>query len=101
MSATLSNWREPPNNVWAFHNIEKLIATHTISNGDRTTPLEKSMKSFDKFSVQLGESPQYDLASFLEYTNTDGFIVLHKGEVVYEHYANGNDAASQHIIMSM
>ncbi|KAK5722917.1 hypothetical protein LTR17_014130 [Elasticomyces elasticus] len=100
MSATLENWRTPPHNIWAFHNIEKLIPVHTISKPDKSSPLKSSPKSFDGFSIQSNES-KLDLPSFLSYTNTDGFVILHKGEMAYEYYANDNNASSKHIMMSM
>ncbi|KAK5681005.1 hypothetical protein LTS10_006765 [Elasticomyces elasticus] len=100
MSATLGNWRTPPHNIWAFQNIEKLIPTHAISKPDKSSPLKSNSKSFDGFSIQLNES-KLDLQSFLSYTNTDGFVILHKGEVAYEYYANDNNASSKHIMMSM
>ncbi|KAK4899163.1 hypothetical protein LTR27_003393 [Elasticomyces elasticus] len=100
MSATLDNWRAPPHNIWAFHNIEKLIPVHTISKPDKSSPLKSTPKSFDGFSIQSNES-KLDLQSFLSYTNTDGFVIFHKGEVAYEYYANDNNASSKHIMMSM
>ncbi|TKA55884.1 hypothetical protein B0A55_13683 [Friedmanniomyces simplex] len=101
MSATLDNWRTPPHNIWAFQNVDKLIPTHTIPKPNSPSPLKGNPKSFDSFSIQQGDSPKLDLSAFLSHTNTDGFVVLHKGEVAYEYYGNGNTAASKHIIMSM
>ncbi|KAK5722658.1 hypothetical protein LTR15_005890 [Elasticomyces elasticus] len=100
MSATLENWRTTPHNIWAFHNIEKLIPVHTIPKPDKSSPLRINRKSFDNFNIQSGDT-KLDLSAFLSYTNTDGVVILHKGELAYEYYANHNNASSKHIMMSM
>jgi CubicO group peptidase (beta-lactamase class C family) len=41
------------------------------------------------------------LRQALEATNTDGLVVLHKGVIVLEDYANGMTARSPHILMSV
>ena len=41
------------------------------------------------------------LSQILEATSTDGLVVLHKGAIVLEHYANGMTARSPHIMMSV
>ena len=41
------------------------------------------------------------LRQALEATSTDGLVVLHKGAIVLEHYANGMTARSPHILMSV
>jgi hypothetical protein len=37
----------------------------------------------------------------MQATSSDGLIILHKGKVVFEEYANGNDGKSKHILFSM
>ncbi|KAK0920417.1 hypothetical protein LTR91_002631 [Friedmanniomyces endolithicus] len=102
MSATLENWRTPPHNIWAFQNVDKLIATHTIPKSSNPSPLKNNSKSFDTFTLQQQDSSSpLDFPAFLSHTNTDGLVILHKGSIAYEYYANGNTATSKHILMSM
>lgn len=102
MAANLSNWRESPHNTWAFHNIDKVLSTQHVrkAEGD-APPLSSDVQTFKDFKVQLGESPEFDLASFQKATETDGMIVLHNGKIAHEFYDHENDATSKHILMSM
>lgn len=87
--ATLANWREAPYNRWAFHHVRELIASADIPN--------------DRHRVrQLVAQPrELALEQFLAETQTDGFVVLHRGALIAEHYANGMSAATPHILMSV
>ena len=86
---TLANWRTAPFNKWAFHHVRELIPTAEIRN--------------DPSNVRaLPEAPAaLDIDPFLEETHTDGIVVLHRGRKILERYANGMDAASPHILMSV
>ncbi|KYG40828.1 hypothetical protein M433DRAFT_8443 [Acidomyces richmondensis BFW] len=101
MTADLSNWREAPHNIWAFHNVDKVAKVHLIEKDiSKSTTLEQDFRSFYDFKLQIGESQALDLAKFLKFTNTDGLIVLHNGKIVYEFYDHGNDESSMHILMT-
>jgi hypothetical protein len=93
--------RQAPHNKWAFRNVDQVLNTQAIEKGATTSVLNSKPRSLDGFKIQLGQSPALDLASWLEYDSTDGLVLLHKGEVVHEHYANDNQADSKHIVMSM
>src|SRR6185436_20291821 len=41
------------------------------------------------------------LDGVLAQTDTDGFVVLHRGRVIAEHYANGMTLETPHILMSV
>ena len=102
MSVNSSNWRESPHNVWAFHNIDKVLPTKVVSRGGiKTSPLEAEQRSFDDFKIQLGSSSELDLGAFEKSTETDGLVVLHKGKIVHEYYDRGNESSSRHILMSL
>jgi len=89
MQVTLANWRSSPFNRWAFHHVRELIPSADIANDPRRIrqlPIEKR---------------QLDLDAFLTETDTDGMAVLHRGKLVFEHYANGMTDATPHILMSV
>jgi CubicO group peptidase (beta-lactamase class C family) len=88
---TLANWRAPGCNRWAFHHVRELIPTADIANDPaRTTRLD------------IGEPLALPgLAAFLEQTDTDGLAVMHRGQLVFEHYAGGMSAQDPHILMSV
>jgi len=89
MQVTLANWRSSPFNRWAFHHVRELIPSADIPNDPRRIrqlPVEKR---------------SLDLDAFLRETDTDGCAVLHRGKLVFEHYANGMTDETPHILMSV
>jgi CubicO group peptidase (beta-lactamase class C family) len=99
--ATLANWRNSPFNRWAFHHVREIIPTADIPNApDNVWQLPVATTDLGDFSFQHG-GEQFTFARALEQTETDGIVVLHKGKVVAEHYANGMNARTPHILMSV
>ena len=93
MHATLANWRNPPHHRWAFQHVRELIPTADIPNDPaKVKPLAPQPADF---------SGVEGFSRFLSETDTDGLLVLHRGRVVLEHYANGMSAATPHILMSV
>ena len=86
---TLANWRAAPFSRWGFQHVRELIPTADIPNDPRRVhelPVERQ---------------EIDLGHLHAETDTDGFVVLHRGRVVVEHYANGMTAETPHILMSV
>jgi hypothetical protein len=89
MQVTLANWRTAPFNRWAFHHVRELIPSADIPNDParvRSLPPHKR---------------EFDLASFLRESDTDGMAIVHRGRLVFEHYANGMTEETPHILMSV
>ena len=91
ISTNITNWRIRPFNRWAFRNIKKLIPAVSVEH-DPCHPniLKTASKSLNGVIFKL----------LLKVTSTDAIVILYKGEIVYESYANGNDANTPHILMS-
>jgi CubicO group peptidase (beta-lactamase class C family) len=85
---TLSNWRTPPFNRWAFNHVSELVPSACVRSAAGATPLEADARS-------LG------LDDWLASTFTDSMVVLKDGKVVFETYAGGQDPAVPHIWMSV
>jgi hypothetical protein len=98
---TLANWRTAPFNEWAFQHVREIVPSADIPNDPanvRDLPLAPA--DLSGLAVQwAGEN--HSLAAVLERTTTDGFVVLHKGQLVFEHYAHEMTAATPHILMSV
>ncbi|EME49065.1 hypothetical protein DOTSEDRAFT_49396 [Dothistroma septosporum NZE10] len=97
----LANWRDPPYNQYGFINVDKIVHTHGIKKSpDNTKELQSKSSHLMDFAMNWkGES--LDLAAFIDKSETDGLIILHRGEVVHEQYSRGNSKDSKHIMMSM
>ncbi len=87
--ATLANWRSAPFSRWAFHHVRELIPSADIPCAP------------DGVMALPGAPAQLDLGGFMEQTDTDGLAVVHRGRLVFEHYAGGMTAEMPHILMSV
>jgi len=90
---TLANWRLSPWNRWAFHHVAELVPVAIIpADPTRAKPLPEA---------QPGLPQGIDIEPVLRETETDGFLVLRDGAVVFEWYANGLTAEVPHIVFSI
>jgi CubicO group peptidase (beta-lactamase class C family) len=86
---TLANWRTAPFSRWAFHHVREIVPSADIPNDPADV-------------MPLPEAPRkLALDEFLEATDTDAFVVLHRGRLAFERYANGMSAETPHILMSV
>ncbi len=98
---TLANWRKPPFNRWAFHHVRELVPSADIPNDPGAVwALEDVPTDLSGVRVSSGEN-YIPFNAFLEKTQTDSLVVLHRGKLVFEDYANGMTAATPHILMSV
>jgi CubicO group peptidase (beta-lactamase class C family) len=97
---TLANWQDPPFNRWAFQHVRELIPTARIRRAAEPAPLPRSERDVLGFRFRHGDR-ELTVAEMLEETYTDGFLVLHQGRVVAEHYFNGMAPDVPHLLMSV
>src|SRR5262245_13633621 len=99
---TLANWRTAPFNGWAFHHVRELLPTADIANDPAAVrELPVGRPAFDHLRVPQRGGNALTLDEVLAATSTDGLVVLHKGRIVLERYANGMTERSPHILMSV
>jgi hypothetical protein len=97
---TLANWQDPPFNRWSFQHIRELIPTARIARAAAPDPLPRGERDVLGFRFSYGDG-ELTVAEMLEETYTDGFLVLHQGRVVAEHYFNGMAPDVPHLLMSV
>src|SRR5690348_11535892 len=88
---TLANWRAAPFNRWGFQHVRELIPTADIPNDPRRV----RELAAEKRGIDL------TLERFLAETDTDGLVIVLRGHVVAEQYANGMTPETPHILMSV
>ena len=99
--ATLANWRSSPFNRWAFHHVRELLPSADIPN-DRGRIRDLPSKTCEfKLRIEPDAGEPLTLEAFLKETDTDGFVVLHRGRILFESYANGMTPQTPHILMSV
>jgi CubicO group peptidase (beta-lactamase class C family) len=98
---TLANWQDPPFNRWAFQHIRELIPTARITRGQGPAwPLPRAERDVLGLRFRSGDR-ELSIAEMLAETHTDGFLVLHRGQIVAEHYFNGMAPDVPHLLMSV
>ncbi|MBB3274138.1 MULTISPECIES: serine hydrolase domain-containing protein [Pseudomonas] len=96
------NWDSPPYNRWSFQHMSQLFPVAAIHRGPGpVTEFERNERSLDAVLFQRVDGGQTDLATFLNDSYTDGFLVLHQGKVVTEQYFNGMQPHTLHLLQSV
>lgn len=96
--ASIDNWRKHPHSSWGFQNVDRLVPTRTIEAGAAGAKALR-VETLDLEAHQLADGRSIRTA--LNESFTDGFLVLHRGNVVAEHYANGLTSHTRHIVFSV
>ena len=96
------DWDRPPHNRWSFHHIRELLPTVEVWRG-RSAPsvLPRNEVDLDDLPVASSEGQATTLATLLEESYTDGFLVIKDGSIVFERYFNGMDERSLHLSQSV
>lgn len=98
---TLERWQDPPWNRWAFQHVRELVPSARILRGDGPEH-ELPRRERDVLAVELrADGGRITVGEVLDRTQTDAFLVLHRGAVVAEHYRNGMTARTPHLLMSV
>ena len=99
---TLANWRTSPFNRWAFQHVRELVPSADIPN-DPATVLELPSDPVDlgTLSIESDGGGLLSFDAFLDETSTDGLVIISRGRVVFEYYANGMTPETPHILMSV
>lgn len=97
---TLSNWRTPPFNRWAFNHVGELVPSAPVRSASGAPPLE--VEGRDSTDFRLSHAGRtFGFNDWLEQTFTDSIVVLKDGKVVLETYADGQSPTIPHIWMSV
>jgi len=102
-----TNWYWGPNNRWSWHNTRRIFPSAQVARGlGAVTPLVPAevAPKHDLSTVKFkdpGTQKNMTVDQMLDATYTDGFLVLHHGQVVAESYRNGLTAEDPHLLMSV
>ncbi|RJF93470.1 class A beta-lactamase-related serine hydrolase [Sphingomonas cavernae] len=101
LRVTRDNWRTYPYSRWAFQHARELVPSRVIRRSSTPRELEEAWRDLSGISFPDAEGRLVRWDEFLERTYTDAFLVLHRGALVYEHYANGMTAETPHLLFSI
>ena len=85
--------------VYNFVNMDKIFPSRNVESSENPKPLKKNIKSLPERFMFEGE--EKNLEEYLDYFWSDGMIVIHKDEIVYENYWLGNNENKKHISWSV
>jgi CubicO group peptidase (beta-lactamase class C family) len=86
---------------WSFAHQRQLVPTVAVAQGV-AKPLPSSNSALPKIQyTALGGQGGGDWAGMLEATYTDALLVMHKGQVMFEHYNGVMTPSTPHIAMSV
>ena len=99
---TLANWRVAPFNRWSFSHVSEIIPSAIIAHDPASVQLlERAPVDLNAITYKTVDGQSGTIASMVGDTFTDGFLVLHRGKIVTEHYAGALAANRPHIIFSV
>lgn len=96
---TKDNWFMTKKNLQGYCHNGELSSNRIIWRGDqKPTPISYAKEPLDlaKINVKNEES----VSAYLERTNTDAFLVMHKGKILYEDYFNRYKSYQPHALNS-
>jgi len=97
---TLANWQEAPNHYWAFQHMGELMPSHVIEGTDSPRSLPEHPVGLGDLPVELvGGTTTVD--DVIATTETDGWLVIHRGEIVHERYLGSLVPRRRHLLMSV
>ena len=99
---TYENWEDDAFARWGQLNTSRIFPTARVYRGSKGIyPLETRPKAIDILKFQNPDGEKVTVEQMLQETETDGFVVLQEGKIVYESYFNGMRPEIQHISQSM
>jgi CubicO group peptidase (beta-lactamase class C family) len=97
-----ANWQFPPFNRWGFCNVRRVLPTARVTRAAGIPYIfERQPCDLGEVAVAAPGQERTELAQVLEENFADGFLVLHRGRLVYERYLGELRADQTHIIMSV
>lgn len=96
---TLANWQEEPHHVWSFQHMRELMPSQVIDGTDEPRPLPEEPSDLAGLAVPVDWAPT--LEEMLDRTETDAFLVLHRGVIVDERYIGRMAPRRRHLVMSV
>jgi len=100
-----SNFFSFPKLRWSVCHLRELLPTEQVSRGlgaPAPLPYARDEQAIDALTfTPLGGAEEMTFEASLSANYTDGILILHQGEVVYERYLGCLDEAGKHGAMSM
>ena len=98
---TRANWRTHPHSVWAFQNLASFLPVADVAAGPVARPLDEAPLDFSGIRFAAPDGELISWSDFLGHSHVDAMLVLHRGAIRFEHYANGMRPETPHMLFSI
>ena len=96
----LSNWQQEANLHWAFQHMREVMPSQVILGSDVSRPLPENSQDLGPL-VLKDVALARNLDGFLAASQTDGFLAIKDGVIVFERYYGPMVRRSRHLVMSV
>jgi CubicO group peptidase (beta-lactamase class C family) len=99
---THDNWTSAPYLRWGFQHVREIVPTARIGRGAAGPfELEHHLRDLGGVVFEPPGGGTMTVSELLESTSSDGFLVLHRGQIVTERYWNGMTSSTTHLLQSV
>ena len=100
-AVTATNFQGYPHSTWGFHHVRNLHPSACVSRGpDPATTFDTAFQDVGAITFEATNHHKMTVTEMIDTHYTDGFLVLHRGRTVMEHYGHGMGIPDTHILMS-
>ena len=98
---TLENWQHQPFNHWSFMHMEQVMRSALVDRGPGpVSPLPKLPRSLDNLKFKSPKGGEISVSEALSQIDSNGYLLIKDGKVVFEYYANGFGPRMRHLTQS-
>ncbi|HET8914197.1 MAG TPA: serine hydrolase, partial [Propionibacteriaceae bacterium] len=99
---TLDNWQTADQVGWTFCHIAEIFPTASISRGSQAAAkLPPRITPLTDIGCRDADGESTTVGAIMKATETDGWMVVHKGQLLAEQYAGALEPATLHLLMSV
>lgn len=99
---TTATWQDPDLIHWSFSHVDEVLPTATIERGaGPVTPLPSGPVELSGVPVPGPYGERLTVADVVRATDTDAWLVLHRGRIVAEEYRGTTTVQTRHLLQSV
>jgi CubicO group peptidase (beta-lactamase class C family) len=99
---TVENWQSPERIGWSFQHMDDIFPTAVISRGEGPiAALPAAPVDLTRLDVSLPDGTTMTVSEINAASDTDGWLVMHRGRVVAEEYIGPLTPTTRHLLMSV
>lgn len=95
-----AEWDRAPWNRYTFQHVREQVPTAQVRRSSAPYAWRLAPQDLGAISFEC-DGRRMNVAEFLASSYTDGFCVVHRGALITEHYDNGMNAHSIHLVQSV